>query len=228
MLTGERLVAIEAACARAEALSAATSPGPWSHGLDMDPPDTGIEAAGGGCVAHVQCHGNVNTVARTGQEFSHDDARFVAESRALVPALAAHCRDLLAAVRELEMAADPACVDEARWLDCVNEGAASMATQLLNDNGRGVMSPGPCADAQAAWRELKRRRAELEAENAKLRAALKPFADHYAERVAELPTLGAPPAGYEAVAADAAVVVRLGECRAAADLLAAHEPAGGP
>lgn len=52
--------------AEAYRLSMLASPGPWSHGLDMDPPDCGIEAGGdgGGCVAHVQCHGNINTVAR--------------------------------------------------------------------------------------------------------------------------------------------------------------------
>lgn len=68
------------------ALCEAASEGPWSHGLDLDPPDSGIETANGGCVAHIQDHGNVNTVARTGEEFSHADARFVAASREGWPA----------------------------------------------------------------------------------------------------------------------------------------------
>ena len=68
------------------ALCEAASEGPWSHGLNLDPPDSGIETATGGCVAHIQDHGNVNTVTRTGEEFSHADARFVAASREGWPA----------------------------------------------------------------------------------------------------------------------------------------------
>lgn len=56
------------------------TPGPREHCLDLDPPDPSIEASGGGCVARVQCHGNVNTSAREGEEFSHADARLIAEA----------------------------------------------------------------------------------------------------------------------------------------------------
>lgn len=66
------------------------TPGPWVHRLDMDPPDPGIDADCGGCVAHVQCHANVNTVARTGEEFCHADARLIAAA----PDLLAACEAL--------------------------------------------------------------------------------------------------------------------------------------
>lgn len=66
------------------------SEGPWTHGLELEPPDNLIEGENGGGVASIVCHGNVNTVARTGQEFSHNDARFIAASRTALPkALAA-------------------------------------------------------------------------------------------------------------------------------------------
>lgn len=71
------------------------SPLPWTHGLDLDPSDSGIEAAGGGCVAHIQCHGNLNTIRRTGEDFSHADAEFI------VRACNSHY-DLLAALIEAE------------------------------------------------------------------------------------------------------------------------------
>lgn len=73
------------------------TPGPWSHGLDMDPPDCGIDGPNGGCVGHVQYHGNINTVARTGEEFSHADARLIAAS----PCLFAACEALVAACEAL-------------------------------------------------------------------------------------------------------------------------------
>lgn len=87
MLTDEQLTEMER-------LAGAASPGPWSHRLELDPPDPGIDASPGGCVAHVQCHGNVNTIVRTGEEFSHADARFIAATRDAVPALVAEVRRL--------------------------------------------------------------------------------------------------------------------------------------
>jgi hypothetical protein len=86
-VTPERLVEIEARCA-------AATPGEWTHNLDLDPPDAGIEGPGGGTVCHVQEHGNVNTVAWAGEAFRHADARFIAHARQDVP-------DLLAEVKRL-------------------------------------------------------------------------------------------------------------------------------
>jgi hypothetical protein len=86
-MTEQELLTIEERASKA-------SPGPWTHGLEMEPPDPGIEAAGGGCVAFVQVHGNINTVVRTGEEFSHDDARFIAHAREDIPALIAEIRRL--------------------------------------------------------------------------------------------------------------------------------------
>lgn len=56
---------------------------------------------------------------------------------------------------EREMKNDPMVVDHERWLDERNAGAASLALAILGDDGRGLMSPGPCADLEAAWRRLK-------------------------------------------------------------------------
>jgi hypothetical protein len=61
-----------------ERLAKEACPGPWSHGLDMDPPDSTIEAGNNGAVCHIQEHGSMNTVNRTGERFSHDDARYIA------------------------------------------------------------------------------------------------------------------------------------------------------
>lgn len=89
-----------------QSLADLASPGPWSHRLDLTPPDPGIEAAGGGCVAHVQCHGNVNTVARCREEFSHDDARFIAASREAVPSLLRRVAELEESLAETAHLAD--------------------------------------------------------------------------------------------------------------------------
>lgn len=59
---------------------------------------------------------------------------------------------------EREMKSDPMIVDHERWLDERNAGAESLALAILGDDGRGLMSPGPCADLETAWRRLKRER----------------------------------------------------------------------
>jgi hypothetical protein len=69
------------------ALDKEATPGPWTHGCDEVPPDTCIEAGGGGTVCHIQPHGNVRTVMRTGQEFNHADARLITAARNAVPSL---------------------------------------------------------------------------------------------------------------------------------------------
>ncbi len=83
---------------RLEAMAAAASTGPWTHDLGEEPKYVWgeIEGANGGCVCVVMHHGNVNTVARLGEQFSHADARFIAASRETVPALIAEIRRLRA------------------------------------------------------------------------------------------------------------------------------------
>ena len=63
------------------------TPGHWSHDLDDERPEGIINAASGGCVAFVQHHGNVNTVLREGEAFSHADARLIAAAPELYEAL---------------------------------------------------------------------------------------------------------------------------------------------
>ena len=74
-MTKEQRAAARERCERAEK-------GPWY--LDAD--SGSIEATGGGCVGYVQHHGNINTVARTGEAFSHADGEFIANARTDLPA----------------------------------------------------------------------------------------------------------------------------------------------
>ncbi len=55
---------------------AGASGGRWEW--SGDPDDSAIHSHNGGCVAFVQPHGNVRTVERTGEQYSHADARFIA------------------------------------------------------------------------------------------------------------------------------------------------------
>jgi hypothetical protein len=57
------------------------SEGPWENELDLDPPDSGIEAVSGGTICHIQHHGNYNIGLRTGEWFSYSDARFIVTAR---------------------------------------------------------------------------------------------------------------------------------------------------
>lgn len=58
-----------------------SSPGPWEHDCDDNDPEGVIPTEDGCGVAIIHHHGNIGTVTRTGQEFSHDDARFIVEAR---------------------------------------------------------------------------------------------------------------------------------------------------
>lgn len=102
----------------------AATPGPWVERLDLEPPDPGIESAGGGCVCHVQCHSNLNTVLRTGEEFRHTDARFIAIARTALPALIRRCHAAEQRVRELE-----------RELSQLNVAISQQPLSVQNDIG---------------------------------------------------------------------------------------------
>lgn len=60
--------------------------GPWTHDL-YDDADGCIRSGNGCLVAVVHSHGNVNTIARTGETFSHDDARLISQAPTMHAAL---------------------------------------------------------------------------------------------------------------------------------------------
>lgn len=60
-----------------------TSPGPWEY--EEGDPEGGIEDEDGYSICHIQQHGSLNSVLRTGEQYSHADARFVAASREIMP-----------------------------------------------------------------------------------------------------------------------------------------------
>jgi hypothetical protein len=67
-----------------------------------------------------------------------------------------------------------------------NEGAEIFAGILLKDDGHGVMSPGPCADAQAEWRRMKAEIGELRAlRNAVVLLLDAEHPDHFAARMSD-------------------------------------------
>ena len=69
-----------------------------------------------------------------------------------------HVRERIAQIISVHCVTSAAERDET---DILNAGAAGLARALLNDDGHGEMSPGPCADALALVRGL---RAALAAE----------------------------------------------------------------
>ncbi len=72
------------------------SPYPW-----MENDDGGIESANCGGVANVVHHGNVNTIARTGELFSSADAAFIAAAPTDLAAALAEIDRLRAALRRI-------------------------------------------------------------------------------------------------------------------------------
>ena len=66
-----------------EKMLAEISDPPW----EFDDEDGSIDAVSGGCVGFVQPHGNLHTIIRTGEEFSHADGRFIAVSPTIVKEL---------------------------------------------------------------------------------------------------------------------------------------------
>lgn len=71
---------------------------PFDHDLDDAGarPDGHISAPCGGGVATMHPHGNMNTIARTGQEFDHDQCRYIVAACNAVPALVAEVKRLRA------------------------------------------------------------------------------------------------------------------------------------
>jgi hypothetical protein len=63
----------------------AHTPGPW----EWDEEDGSIETPTGGAICQIAHHGNVNTIARTGQLYNKDDARLIAAAPRLLEALRA-------------------------------------------------------------------------------------------------------------------------------------------
>jgi hypothetical protein len=61
------------------------TPGPW----EWDEEDGSIETPTGGAICQIAHHGNVNTIARTGQLYKKDDARLIAAAPKLLEALRA-------------------------------------------------------------------------------------------------------------------------------------------
>ena len=61
--------------------------GPWEWNVE----DGSIESSRGGGIAFVHPHGNINTIARTGEQYSHADARLISAS----PDFFAACETML-------------------------------------------------------------------------------------------------------------------------------------
>lgn len=86
----------EADLAELERLLAAGTATPWFNDLDAEDgrPEGLIMESHGYCICCVAHHGNINTVSRTGEQFSHDDARLIPEAVNALPALIAELRRL--------------------------------------------------------------------------------------------------------------------------------------
>ena len=54
---------------------------PWGHDCDEEDPEGLIETEDGCCIARIHPHGNIRTVQKEGEEFSHADARLIVEMR---------------------------------------------------------------------------------------------------------------------------------------------------
>lgn len=79
-LSKERIAEIRQRC------EAATS-GPWEHANDEQPPYGSIESSTGGSVCCITEHASMAARIRTGETYSHADARFIAASRSDIPDL---------------------------------------------------------------------------------------------------------------------------------------------
>lgn len=68
--------------------------GEWKHDLDEERPEGSITDASGYGIAIVFPYASVKTVMRTGQEFSHDDARAIVAHHNAWPSVSAYIREL--------------------------------------------------------------------------------------------------------------------------------------
>lgn len=57
-------------------LSNAT-PAPWEADCEEDPQSSSFSTSDGSCVGFVQPYGNINTIIKTGKQFSDDDAKLI-------------------------------------------------------------------------------------------------------------------------------------------------------
>ena len=121
------------------AVADAATPGPWRDDLDDKPRYVWgeIEGPNGGLVCTITQHGNVNTVTRRREEFSHADARFISSSRTALPAWIRRAADAERRVAELE--AESA---RLRGLPC--------DTLVTSATTPGIVSPNPPADTSSA------------------------------------------------------------------------------
>jgi hypothetical protein len=134
------------------AVCRAATPGPWTHGLELEPPDNLIEGGRhNGGICSLTCHGNVNTVAMTGQYFSHADATFIATAREALPWWVAEAERLRAENADLkrqlgdalvapsptamleEWAARPCLPGGSRWYDLIFARRISGESVTLQD-----------------------------------------------------------------------------------------------
>jgi hypothetical protein len=111
----------------------AASPGPWED-FEGD-----IEG-----VCHITPHGNVNTMARTGQAYSHADGAFIAHARADIPELLAEVLRLRAALEHAErVAADRLAEDEkylAGWKDARDHAVKIVRSLIPKDKNIAQLS----------------------------------------------------------------------------------------
>ncbi len=87
----ERLEAIADRCLKA-------SSGPW----EVEPDTGAILDTKGFCVGHIQFHSNVNTITRTGEQFSKADGDFISGARMDIPWLLDYVSRLREMVLDLE------------------------------------------------------------------------------------------------------------------------------
>lgn len=62
------------------------SKGPWEFD-PCDDDDSTIEGGNGGAICHIAMHTSSRAVSRTGENYSHNAARFIANARTDVPLL---------------------------------------------------------------------------------------------------------------------------------------------
>lgn len=134
---------------QAEKLCQETSSGPWEY--EEGDPEGAVEEFEGYTICHIQPHGSLNSVNRTGQQYSHADARFIAASRTLLPRALQQIQRLqeenqrLQAQSQLET--ERACQAEGelfyKTLSEVTQRVAICREMEILEESLGMASPGP-------------------------------------------------------------------------------------